>query len=84
MWPVTPYTLALRNHDSQAVWATVYVDGCKISKECVKPAETKEVQGIDNGASVKELLFSFPRLVSSEKDKLDSDRLSQVGCVSIV
>jgi hypothetical protein len=67
MWPVTPYTLTLANHDRTTdVWATLYVDGCKISKHFIERGGSKEIEGIDDGMSTKELLFSFPRLMTSE------------------
>ena len=83
--PVTPYTLTLRNNDHNTdVWATLYVDGCKISKILIARGTSKDVLGIDDGTSTKELLFSFPRLMTSEHDKMQKERLSQVGEIKVV
>ena len=88
MWPVTPYTVHVRNLDTSGgaqtgVWATLFVDGCKISRHLVKSSSTKMIEGIDDGSSVKEFLFSFPRLVESEKDRMTQERLSNVGTIRL-
>ena len=54
-----------------------------ISKHLIQPGKSKDVMGIDDGAAVKELLFSFPRLMTSEHDKLAKERLSQVGEIRV-
>ena len=54
-----------------------------ISKHLTQPGKSKDVMGIDDGAAVKELLFSFPRLMTSEHDKLAKERLSQVGEIRV-
>ncbi len=83
--PVTPYTLTLRNNDHNAdVWTTLYVDGCKIAKLLIARGKSKNILGIDDGMSTKELLFSFPRLMTSEHDKMKKERLSQVGEIKVV
>lgn len=82
-WPVTPYTVQIHNHRDMACWATLFVDGCRISRHLLQPSASKVIEGIDDGAHVKELLFSFPRLVSHEADRLSNERLAAVGTIRI-
>jgi hypothetical protein len=76
LWPVTPYTVQIRSTSQDAIWATLFVDGCRIAKHLVKAGQCKLIEGIDDGSAIKELLFSFPRLVESEKDRLSNERLA--------
>ena len=85
MWPVTPYTLTLSNNDQDTdIHATVYVDGCKVASRVVKKGRSKDIIGIDDGTSTRELLFSFPRLTSSHNNGIPADRLPHIGEIRAV
>jgi hypothetical protein len=41
------------------------------------------IEGVDDGSAVRELLFTFPRLVESEHDRIAGERLAQVGTIKV-
>jgi hypothetical protein len=85
MWPVTPYTLQLSNNYTDAdIHAKVYVDGYLIAKHTIKSSSSREIIGIKDGDSTKELLFSFPAVTSTSRDDVSPDILAQLGEIKVV
>mmetsp|Transcript_12367 Transcript_12367/g.15428 ORF Transcript_12367/g.15428 Transcript_12367/m.15428 type:complete len:293 (-) Transcript_12367:199-1077(-) len=72
-WPVTPYTLQVKNNASYDVRALVYIDGMKAAGYTVRSRRSTVIQGYqsvfgDCYSKITEFLFCLPRATSSSEN----------------
>ncbi|CAN0361734.1 unnamed protein product, partial [Ectocarpus sp. 8 AP-2014] len=87
-WPVTPYTVVVRNTSSNGNFAQLFVDGQKVAEKNVPGCRSVIFEGIPTGEGIQELLFALPRLsdncrkyatVSSYKQTNQTDVMATGG-----
>ncbi|CAM9474809.1 unnamed protein product [Ectocarpus sp. 4 AP-2014] len=85
-WPVSPYTVAVRNNSGKGNFAQLYVDGQKVAEKYVPAGDSVIFEGIPTEEGIQELLFSLPRYTTLREKEIGGQSLpdavaSELGTV---
>ncbi|CAM9923930.1 unnamed protein product, partial [Ectocarpus fasciculatus] len=88
-WPVSPYTVAVRNNSGKGNFAELLVDGQKIAEKYVPAGDSVIFEGIPTEDGIQELLFSLPRYTTLREKEIGGKSLpdavaSELGTIKVV
>lgn len=83
VYPVTPYEIRVSSLASQECYFRVMVDGIKVKGLSLKPGHRKTVKGFKDAGSIREFLFSMPRIPKTKEDRVDNRRCLVIGKVVV-
>ncbi|CAN0109381.1 unnamed protein product [Ectocarpus sp. 12 AP-2014] len=88
-WPVSPYTVAVRNNSGKGNFAQLCVDGQKIAEKYVPAGDSVIFEGIPTEEGIQELLFSLPRYATLREKEIGGQSLpdavaSELGTIKVV
>jgi len=82
-WPVTPYTVLVRNIGSKKLHSYLRVDGTHIESRSILPGEHFKYEGFRGETERREFLFSLPRFARDESDRVSNARRSELGTITV-